>query len=595
MSDDGHEYHDCQQQNQHSIQNQKKVETPMDDKKGAITAAQVCTKLLQLQLPDEISCQALRRYEAVGLNPSALDQLQATLPIIYPWNKDYNTLRIVYNRQYCNIFPIGIVVCRQSSHVAKALALVNRYNLSFRTRCGRHNSLTYSVDADIVIDLYLMNSIEIIPLPSPGQCQISGAKSPGIRGQKLVKLGPGARNGTIAQTLSPLDLILPTGSCVTVCAGGLTLGGGISPFLIRLGGFTCDHLVSATVILADGKEIKVSATEHPDLFFALRGAGNNNFGIVTEMIYWPLVFRGATVFDIRFPFPMLSQVFQYWQQWAPSTDRRLSTEIDLMSPHALPLPVVLRGQFDGPLGELYPLIRHFIKCSKRSAVPKNQKAKWHQNKQPEAEDPCGLLTHEAKDEECKWLGQSDQVDSKRNIQIEIKWLPTVADVAIFWGGTRQSYFKNLSLFWNNLLPIEAINVLISSMTRAPGPLSVISFNAMGGAISDVPISSTAIPHRQALFWNLVQGRTEQFSEVKAQEEWVTLLYDQLARYANPVDSKSPRTVPAYANIVQENLLPERRYLRAYYGPNVERLVQIKQRYDPLNRFNYPQSIPVSGS
>jgi hypothetical protein len=561
----------------------------------AVRAREQCDHTLSVQVNQEISCQTLDRFAEKGLLAEDLDRLQKTLPIVYPWNAGYDRLRLTYNRLYCNIFVMGIMVCKTVEDVQKALKFVLQYQLSFVLRSGRHNSLTYSVEADIIIDVFQLSTIR-------------------VQGNRVI-VGPGARNGPIFEALSPYKLILPTGSCRNVCVGGLTAGGGISPFLVRSGGMTCDRAISFQVVLADGRVVKASAHHHPDLFFALRGAGNNNFGIITEIAYEALPFTGAWGFDIRFQFHLLRKVVTMWQAFAPFTDNRISSELELFSPRTLPLPVVFRGQINGPLN-LISLLQPFIDLATSPCnfqdVPETNSyricgfdldlyaktsaqstSSYRVEKAPSDNDPTCLYLHEMK------LGEGrvkpefrdcvDRIETKRPIVVEIRSLPEVVDVGLFWGLTVQTYFTDSSIFWNHPMNEGAIQTLIHFLEIAPGPLANIEMNAMRGAVSDLKPEDTAFPYRGALFWTLLRGRAFDYSDYIPEGVWVKEFYDRLAPFAKLPDGN----VPSYVNIVQANLRQDQRYLKAYYDTNVERLQKIKRKYDPHNVFHYPQSIPLA--
>ncbi|HEU5106983.1 MAG TPA: BBE domain-containing protein, partial [Micromonosporaceae bacterium] len=115
---------------------------------------------------------------------------------------------------------------------------------------------------------------------------------------------------------------LPAGSGPSVGIAGLALGGGIG-VLNRKFGLTCDRLVSARVVTADGVLRTVSAQREPDLFWALRGGGGGNFGIVTSFTFATEPAPGLTVFALRFPAAAVVEVLDAWQRWVPGTPDEL--------------------------------------------------------------------------------------------------------------------------------------------------------------------------------------------------------------------------------------------------------------------------------
>src|SRR5579872_5564031 len=142
---------------------------------AAVRASEQCKHTLNVQVNQEINCQTLDRFLQKRLTAEDLNRLQSTLPIVYPWNPGYDRLRLPYNRLYCNIFVMGIIVCKTVQDVTDALQFVLQYHLSFVLRSGRHNSLTFSTEADIIIDLFHLSAIR-------------------VQGNQVI-VGPGTRNG----------------------------------------------------------------------------------------------------------------------------------------------------------------------------------------------------------------------------------------------------------------------------------------------------------------------------------------------------------------------------------------------------------------
>lgn len=189
------------------------------------------------------------------------------LDIIRPGDGRYPLLRHVYGAQGS---PAAIVRPRHAGEVADALAFARRASGPFAIRSGGHGISSISTnDGGTVIDLGALSAIE-------------------RTGDGLVRVGPGARWGQVARTLQPWGLAISSGDSGDVGVGGLATTGGVG-LMGRAHGLTIDSIVSAQMVTADGVMRTVSAEEHPDLFWAIRGAGAN-FGIVTEF-----TFRAAEV------------------------------------------------------------------------------------------------------------------------------------------------------------------------------------------------------------------------------------------------------------------------------------------------------------
>jgi FAD/FMN-containing dehydrogenase len=193
----------------------------------------------------------------------------------------YGDLRNVFNRRGS---PAIIVRVKNSEDIAAAIQFARENALTLAVRSGGHGTSGLSTnDGGLVIDLSHLNTVEVID-----------------EAQRIVRVGAGARWGNVAETLSAYGLAISSGDTNSVGVGGLTLGGGIG-WLVRKHGLTIDSVVAAELVTADGRTLRVSETEHPDLFWALRGGGGN-FGVVTafEFRAQPVkaVVGGLVMYDI---------------------------------------------------------------------------------------------------------------------------------------------------------------------------------------------------------------------------------------------------------------------------------------------------------
>ncbi len=223
-------------------------------------------------------------------------QLAAQLSgsVVLPGQNDYEGLRRVYNTRFDHIKPVAVVRCTTAQDVQATLAFARTQQLAIVPRSGGHGYAGYSATEGIVLDLGQMNSIRI----GPGTAII----------------GAGAKLVDIYDQLGAQGVGIPAGSCPTVGIGGLTLGGGIG-IVDRAYGLTCDNLLAAEVVLADGRIIQCDADNHPDLFWALRGGGGGNFGVVTRFTFKTHTAADITTFDSYFDFNDFINVMQAWQAW----------------------------------------------------------------------------------------------------------------------------------------------------------------------------------------------------------------------------------------------------------------------------------------
>src|SRR3954463_7441229 len=167
--------------------------------------------------------------------------------------------------------PSTTCPCRSPEDVASPARLPREHALPLSVRGGGHNGPGFGVvDAGIVCDLSLMKEVQVDPAA------------------RTVRVGGGCTWGEGDRATHEHGLAVPSGIIATTGVGGLTLGGGHG-YLTRKHGMTVDNLLSADMVLADGMHARASATENPDLFWAIRGGGGN-FGVVTSF-----EFRGHPV------------------------------------------------------------------------------------------------------------------------------------------------------------------------------------------------------------------------------------------------------------------------------------------------------------
>lgn len=218
------------------------------------------------------------------------------LDIIRPGDPSYPRVQHVYTATGS---PAAVVVPRTAHEVVEALAFARDAGAPFAVRSGGHGVSSISTnDGGTVIDLGKLNSVER------------------IGGGPVVRLGPGARWGHVAHTLYPWGLAISSGDSGDVGVGGLATTGGIG-LMGRKHGLTIDHLISVEIVTADGRHRHVDVHEHPNLFWAVRGAGAN-FGIVTSFEFRadpvPVVARATVLYDA-------SDTERFLQAWGTTVER----------------------------------------------------------------------------------------------------------------------------------------------------------------------------------------------------------------------------------------------------------------------------------
>ncbi|WP_410668566.1 FAD-binding oxidoreductase [Amycolatopsis sp. cmx-4-68] len=228
--------------------------------------------------------------------PPNWDELRTKLSggLLRPGVDGYDTARRAFNPLFDTNNPVAVVKASSAQDVQVTVQAAAG-GVTLAARSGGHSYAGYSVpESGLVVDVSGLNRVD-------------------VQGTTAL-IGAGAKLKDVYAGLARAGRALPAGSCPTVGIAGLTLGGGIG-VLSRKYGLTCDHLSSAQVVTADGKLLTASASSEPDLFWALRGGGGGNFGIVTEFTFETDPAPDLTVFSLHFPAGSAAGVLGAWQQW----------------------------------------------------------------------------------------------------------------------------------------------------------------------------------------------------------------------------------------------------------------------------------------
>ncbi len=220
--------------------------------------------------------------------------LRARLPggLVLPGDNGYDQASQSYNPRFDGQKPAAIARCQSVADVQRCVEVARNARMPIAARCGGHSYAGYSTpDNGLVLDLRPMASV-----------RVDG---------DTATIGGGARLMEVYTALANAGRALPAGSCPTVGIGGLTLGGGIG-VTARKYGLTCDKLVSAQVVTADGEQRTVA---DGDLFWALRGGGGGNFGVVTSFTFATEPAPAMTVFALTYPAGAAADVVGAWQEW----------------------------------------------------------------------------------------------------------------------------------------------------------------------------------------------------------------------------------------------------------------------------------------
>ncbi len=257
--------------------------------------------------------------------------------LLRPGDHDFETAKRAFNPLFDGRKPVAVARCATPDDV-RACVTAAAGRVPMAPRSGGHSYAGYSTpDGGLVIDVGALSKVD-------------------VQADQVV-IGAGARLRDVYAALGKAGRCLPAGTCPTVGIAGLTLGGGIG-VLTRKYGLTCDHLVSAHVVTADGKLRIASSDSEPDLFWALRGGGGGNFGIVTEFTFTTVPAPDVTVFSLRFPPGAANDVLDAWQRWVPAAPPELWTALVLTG--GSPVGCRVDGCFVGDESGLAALLDTFV-------------------------------------------------------------------------------------------------------------------------------------------------------------------------------------------------------------------------------------------
>ena len=222
-----------------------------------------------------------------------------------------------------DVRPRLVVVCRSVSDVVGAITHAAATGDRIVPRGGGHCFAGRSSRDGIVLDM-------------------SGLDSISVADDGLATIGAGACLAQVYEELHTYDRTLPAGCGPTVGITGLTLGGGIG-LLGRKHGLTCDRLVGAQVVLADGRVVECDHDHEPDLFWGLRGAGGGQFGVVTSLRFDTVPEPMTTRIEARLPDVALDDLVSAWQAWAPDAPDELTVNLSLVAEPGAPVQAMLFG------------------------------------------------------------------------------------------------------------------------------------------------------------------------------------------------------------------------------------------------------------
>jgi FAD/FMN-containing dehydrogenase len=432
--------------------------------------------------------------------------------LVGPEDSTFDELRQVHNG-LIDKRPALLASCRGTADVAAAVRFAVAEGLEIAVRGGGHNVSGRSVlDGGLVIDLSLMRGVDVDPAA------------------KLARVQGGALWADVNREAAVHGLGVTGGAVSSTGVGGYTLGGGLG-WLMGMYGLAADNLVECEVVLATGEVVRASATEHPDLFWALRGGGGN-FGVVTSFVFRlhpvPEIVGGL----VAHPIDAARDLLRFYRDATAAAPDELT---------------IFGGLVHAPDGSGMPLAA-LVLC--------------HAGPRERAEREIAPL-----------------LEFGSPAAVEVGPMPYPAVNMMLDDG----FPKGSLNYWKSTfvrgLSDGLIDTMIDRFTMCPSPMSAILLEHFHGAVTRVGPTETAVPHRSEGYNLLIPSVWMDPSTTDANIAWTRETYAAL---------EPERAEGRWLNYYGDDEDPSQ--LDAAYGPNRGRLGEVKRRYDPDNVFHMNQNI-----
>lgn len=468
-----------------------------------------------------------RAPSAAATGPASLAALAKALhgTLVRPQDAAYAVDRRLYNTRFDGLRPAAVAYAADADDVRRCLDFAHRTGTAPAVRSGGHSYAGWSSgDGKLVIDVSRMNAVR-------------------LDGTEAV-IGAGAKLIDVYDTLGRKGRTIPAGSCPSVGVSGLTLGGGHG-VMSRSMGLTCDNLIGATLVTADGAVHEVSADREPDVFWALRGAGCGNFGVVTSLRFTTHPVPDVVTGYLTWPWHLAGDVVAAWQRWGPDQPDHIWSALHLDCDAGAAPTVSVPMLSTGSRADLAAACDRLASAVGASA------------------SSVSLHPHTYLDAMFSYAGCAGLTAAQCR--------PAPA------GRTRRETYTARSDFYDADMSEAGVSALLSRMEQLtahrPGGSGNVSLTALGGAVNRVAPSATAFSHRRSRF--LAQYLS---SDALSTTSWLDATHSAMRPHASGA---------AYQNYTDPSLTDWR---SAYYGPNAARLTALKHTLDPQRLFDFPQAL-----
>jgi hypothetical protein len=460
--------------------------------------------------------------------------------LVLPGNQTYATAIQLELSEFDSVDPQAVAYCASEADVVNCLLFAQNNSLPFAARSGGNSSAGYSTSTGLVIDVSNLNSVRI--------------------GAETTSLGTGAEQVDVVNALAPSGLTVSGGFCPTVALGGFLQGGGIG-LLSRSVGVTCDTVVSARVALASGQIVTASATEHPDLYWAIRGGGGGNFGVVTSYEVTPTQVSELAVSSLAWSYDDAVGLLDGWAQWLGDAPDIVGSSVLITLPDAAagnaPVISVLLGS-PGPqsLGQLTAETQRLVTAVGSAPTSQSTEVVPYQAILMGVYG-CSSYT----------VAQCHRVNTSPSGLLQ-RTAFGVQRGRLFSGPPPESMWSAAAALFD--------------ADRVAGQTHMVQLGALGGAANAVARTATAFVHRTSLFSvdflsSMSTGPVTSADKTSVRQ-WANRGFSLIDPYSNG---------ESYQNFMDPALTTWR---QSYYAENYPRLVAVKAAYDPTHAFSFPQGI-----
>jgi FAD/FMN-containing dehydrogenase len=430
--------------------------------------------------------------------------------LVQPGDGGYDEARRVWNGMI-DRRPALIARCAGPADVIAAVRFAREHSLLVSVKGGGHNITGNAVcEGGLMIDLSPMKSIRVDPIGRTARAEA------------------GLTWGEYNRETQAFGLASTGGVVSTTGIAGLTLGGGLG-WLMGKHGLSCDNLLSADLITAEGELVTASAEQHPDLFWGLRGGGGN-FGVVTSFEYKLHPVGPVLAGMVIHPMAKASEVLRFYRDFSRGCPDEMLAATALMTSHEGDPVVVVIASYIGDLAE-----------GEKAMAP------LHKFGSPVADT----------------IAPTSYVE-----------LNKLFDAAVPYGGV-QRYWKSSFL---NELGDELLDIMIARSAKRLSPMSMVLYFHMHGAAARVDKNATAFGLRHDQWDYDVISQWTDPAETAGHIQWTRDYWNAVEPFASG---------DVYVNHLDAE---EATRIRAAYGDNYGRLVTLKNKYDPTNLFRLNQNI-----